>query len=173
MNKERLTLLIALSITIAIIIIVLTGGMTKVESVEINPTTTTTTIITTTTTTMTTTTTTKPAAAASVAEQLWCAMKAKGWTDDECAGIMGNIMAECGGSTLNIQPYAHGDGKTSYGICQWHNERKSNMLNFNNKNYNTTTNLPTLEHQVDFLEYELNLYNINILNTNKNYEEVA
>lgn len=34
------------------------------------------------------------------------------------AGIMGNIMTECGGQTLNIQPYMTNSGG-HYGICQW------------------------------------------------------
>lgn len=37
----------------------------------------------------------------------WCA-----------AGIMGNIMTECGGQTLNIQPYIT-NSAGHYGICQW------------------------------------------------------
>ena len=34
------------------------------------------------------------------------------------AGIMGNIMTECGGQTLNIQPYIT-NSAGHYGICQW------------------------------------------------------
>ena len=37
----------------------------------------------------------------------WCA-----------AGIMGNIMTECGGQTLDIQPYIT-NSSGHYGICQW------------------------------------------------------
>lgn len=37
----------------------------------------------------------------------WCA-----------AGIMGNIMTECGGQTLNIRPYIT-NSSGHYGICQW------------------------------------------------------
>lgn len=180
MNK-KLTLLIALSILLFFIIIILTGSIptggaavvttTSATTTTTLPPTTTTTITTTTTTIGTTTTTT--AAPVSLAEQVWRAMKAKGWNDDVCAGIMGNIMAECGGGTLEISAYLDGDGKTSFGLCQWHNERKANMLKFNGKNYNTTTNLPPIEHQIDFIEYELNLYNINIIDSDKNYEEVA
>ena len=35
------------------------------------------------------------------------------------AGIMGNIMAEVGGQTLNIKPNLYGHKGTYYGICQW------------------------------------------------------
>jgi hypothetical protein len=73
-------------------------------------------------------------------------MKAKGWSDEICAGIMGNMMAECGGGTLNLNPYAIGDSGTSFGLCQWHNGRKSNLLN----NYGES-----IEEQIAFLEAEL------------------
>ena len=35
------------------------------------------------------------------------------------AGIIGNIMAEVGGQTLNIKPNLYGYNGTYYGICQW------------------------------------------------------
>ena len=43
-----------------------------------------------------------------------------GWSEVICAGVMGNIMAECGGQTLNIDPSLY-DAATGhyYGICQW------------------------------------------------------
>lgn len=80
------------------------------------------------------------------AAQVWNAMKAKGWSDEICAGIMGNMMAECGGGTLNLNPYAIGDSGTSFGLCQWHNGRKSNLLN----NYGES-----IEEQIAFLEAEI------------------
>ena len=51
------------------------------------------------------------------ATYVWRALKNQGWNDYVCAGIMGNIMAECGGQTLNINPYRQTD--IYYGICQW------------------------------------------------------
>ena len=51
-----------------------------------------------------------------IATEIWQYMKNLGWTDYVCAGIMGNLMAECGGQTLNIQPLIQG---TYYGMCQW------------------------------------------------------
>ena len=44
-------------------------------------------------------------------------MKDQGWNDAVCAGILGNMMAECGGHTLSLQPTA--SNKYYYGICQW------------------------------------------------------
>ena len=52
-----------------------------------------------------------------VATQIWRYMKAQGWNDYVCAGIMGNIMAEVGGQTLNIR-YTLSSG-SYYGMCQW------------------------------------------------------
>lgn len=51
-----------------------------------------------------------------VAEEVWCIMKSYGWSDEICAGIMGNMMRECGGDTLQLNPYAQ---NSHYGLCQW------------------------------------------------------
>lgn len=51
------------------------------------------------------------------ATQVWRYMKDLGWNDYVCAGIMGNIMAECAGQTLNLQVTISGNGY--YGMCQW------------------------------------------------------
>lgn len=52
-----------------------------------------------------------------VATQIWRYMKDQGWNDYVCAGIMGNIMAEVGGQTLNIRYTLSSNGY--YGMCQW------------------------------------------------------
>lgn len=44
-------------------------------------------------------------------------MKAQGWNDYVCAGIMGNLMAEVGGQTLDIRYTLSSSGY--YGMCQW------------------------------------------------------
>ena len=51
------------------------------------------------------------------ATQIWLYMKDLGWNDYVCAGIMGNLMAEVGGQTLNIQYWLYGNNY--YGMCQW------------------------------------------------------
>lgn len=51
------------------------------------------------------------------ATEIWLYMKELGWNDYVCAGIMGNLMAEVGGQTLNIQYQLRGNGY--YGMCQW------------------------------------------------------
>ena len=47
---------------------------------------------------------------------VWYTMKDFGWSDDICAGILGNMMRECGGDSLNINPYTQ---NSHYGLCQW------------------------------------------------------
>ena len=55
-----------------------------------------------------------------VATEIWLYMKSLGWNDAVCAGIMGNIMAEVGGHTLNIRPYLYDSSGQYYGMCQWY-----------------------------------------------------
>lgn len=51
------------------------------------------------------------------ATQIWKYMKNLGWNDYVCAGIMGNLMAEVGGQTLNLRYTA--SSSDYYGMCQW------------------------------------------------------
>ena len=53
------------------------------------------------------------------ATYIWDYMKAQGWSDYVCAGVMGNIMQETGGRTLNID-YMHDNAY--YGMCCWKKE---------------------------------------------------
>ena len=62
-------------------------------------------------------------------------------------GVLGNIQLES-----NFNPLALGDGGTSYGICQWHLGRFSDLMSFCNNNdldYNTVAG------QLAFLKQEL------------------
>jgi hypothetical protein len=52
------------------------------------------------------------------AATIWFYLKNLGYNDYVCAGILGNIMAEVGGNTLNIQYWLTGSGRY-YGMCQW------------------------------------------------------
>ena len=57
-----------------------------------------------------------------VAAYIWKYMHdTMGLNDYVCAGIMGNMMKEAGGHTLNIQPTAYNKAGF-YGICQWSNK---------------------------------------------------
>lgn len=48
---------------------------------------------------------------------IWGFMKYLGWNDYVCAGILGNMMAEVGGGTLDLPHNI--DGYGYYGLCQW------------------------------------------------------
>lgn len=81
------------------------------------------------------------------ATYIWRYMKNLGWNDYVCAGIMGNLMAEVGGQTLNIRYTLSSNGY--YGMCQWKREY-SNIWGAG------------LESQCDYLrdtiEYEFNTF---------------
>lgn len=62
-------------------------------------------------------------------------------------GVLSNIKSES-----SFRPNALGDNDTSYGICQWHNSRWTNLKNYcNNNDYDWTS----LDGQLHYLEYEL------------------
>ena len=84
------------------------------------------------------------------ATYVWRYLKNLGYNDYVCAGIMGNLMTEVGGQTLNIQYWLYGNG--FYGMCQW------------NKAYPSIWG-KDLAEQCNFLrdtiEYEFNTYGRN------------
>ena len=53
------------------------------------------------------------------ARMIWNYLKKMGFNDYVAAGIMGNIMNEVGGNTLQLKPEAYGYKRLYYGICQW------------------------------------------------------
>lgn len=52
-----------------------------------------------------------------VSTYIWRYLKECGYNDYVCAGILGNLMAETGGQTLNVRWNISGNGY--YGMCQW------------------------------------------------------
>lgn len=55
------------------------------------------------------------------AQQVWTYLKGYGYSDSVAAGIIGNMMRECGGDTLNLDwnIVGHYNGDEFYGLCQW------------------------------------------------------
>lgn len=88
-----------------------------------------------------------------VATEIWLYMKNLGWNDYVCAGIIGNMMSETGGHTLNIKPIHYNKTFYYYGICQW------------NKTYYGEIHDADLPTQCDYLrdtiEYEINTFGKN------------
>lgn len=80
------------------------------------------------------------------AREVWNALRDLGLNEYVCAGIMGNIMAEVGGQTLDISRWPIYSQDTYYGICQWAGGRKQRLLN----DFGTTLN-----DQIRFLSVEL------------------
>lgn len=80
------------------------------------------------------------------ATQVWNYLRDLGLNQYVCAGIIGNIMSEVGGHTLDISRWPQYSQNTYYGICQWAGSRKQRLLN----DFGTT-----LEDQIRFLSVEL------------------
>lgn len=84
------------------------------------------------------------------AAYIWKYMKNLGWSDAVCAGIMGNLMVEVGGQTLDIRYYLYDASGYYYGMCQW------------NAGAYGSVHGAGLEYQCDFLrdtiQHELDVY---------------
>ena len=155
MNKERLTLLIALSIIFVLVIILLCSFIKSeknaaagLESEIPAPVTTEATTATTTTTTTipTTTTTTRPEKYPE-AREIWDTMISWGWSAETCAGIIGNMMAEVGGGTLDLSRW-NSNGGCGYGLIQWTSGRRADIKN----RYGS---YPTIQEQLIFMKDEM------------------
>lgn len=82
-----------------------------------------------------------------IATETWIAMKTLGWSDTVCAGIMGNLMAETGGTgTLHLD--WDSNGGNGYGLVQWIGGRRNTIKN----KYGT---YPSVKEQVQFVHDEL------------------
>jgi hypothetical protein len=53
------------------------------------------------------------------AAKVWAYFKKLGFSDDVTAGIIGNMMVETGGGTLNLKPTSYSASGSYYGLCQW------------------------------------------------------
>lgn len=72
---------------------------------------------------------------------IWSKLQSYGWSNEVCAGILGNLQCENG----TFDPQREGCG---YGICQWTNGRYYSLIN-------TYGSYPTLENEVDYLKWEI------------------
>lgn len=97
-----------------------------------------------------------PAAASSIAlptgeypaaQLIWDTMISWGWTAETCAGIIGNMMAEIGGGTLDLSNW-NSNGGCGYGLIQWTSNRRSILKS----RYGSC---PTIEQQLIFMRDEL------------------
>ena len=80
-------------------------------------------------------------------------------------GVLANIQCES-----DFSPLVFGDGGTSYGICQWHNERFRRLIDYCNSkgiDYNTVSG------QLEFLNYELHTVYPGVLSFIRNVPDTA
>ena len=83
-----------------------------------------------------------------IATQVWLYMKEEfGWSDTVCAGIMGNMMAECGGCWTSDLDWDV-SSSSGYGMIQWLGGRKQQLFNI----YGSS---PSIEDQLNFMKDEL------------------
>lgn len=83
-----------------------------------------------------------------VATQAWLYMKNElGFSDVVCAGIMGNMMAECGGCWTSDLDWDV-SSSSGYGMIQWLGGRKQQLFSIYGSN-------PSVENQLDFVKDEL------------------
>ena len=74
-----------------------------------------------------------------VAAAVWVAFTENGYTEAATAGIIGNMMAECGHHSLNLDYRAYNSSGGYYGLCQW------------SKKYYPQVQNTSLEFQINFL----------------------
>lgn len=54
-----------------------------------------------------------------VATEVWFYLREYGYSEEVTSGILGNMMAECGGITLNLDPNAYNPYENGGGLCGW------------------------------------------------------
>ncbi len=86
-------------------------------------------------------------AAGKTQESMYKMLREMGYSKAECCAIFANIEHESG-----FRLDALGDNRTSYGLCQWHNSRWTDLNNYCSQNgYDPSS----LEGQIKFMDHEL------------------
>ena len=84
-----------------------------------------------------------------IATEIWLEMKSYGWTDAACAGIMGNIMREVSGNTMeHISPNICNSTQSHYGLCQWSKKYYPDIQPKDGW-------APSIAEQIEFLRYTI------------------
>ena len=74
--------------------------------------------------------------------------KEQGWSQEQAAGIVANLMVESG---ANLQETAVGDRGKAYGIAQWHPDRQAIFK----RQFGKDIKESSFEEQLQFVQYEL------------------
>lgn len=77
---------------------------------------------------------------------IWNTMRSWGWSPETCAGIIGNMMAEVGGGTLNLSRW--NTGGCGYGLIQWTSGRAALIK----RRYGSQ---PNISQQLQFMKDEM------------------
>jgi len=84
------------------------------------------------------------------AEKIFNYLKGEGLTDEQAAGVIGNLYAESGLEPDTLNP--NDLGKPAYGLAQWRGSRYDELKDFSSKN---GVEYSSLEGQLNFLMHEL------------------
>lgn len=104
------------------------------------------------------------------ARQAYALFLQLGYQPHQAAGIVGNLMQEAGAA---LSPSALGDSRASYGIAQWRDSRRAELMRYAAKNGMSPSDLET---QVRFLDNELRTTErgaLDLLNRARTPEEAA
>ena len=81
------------------------------------------------------------------ATYIWNVLRSWGWSPETCAGIIGNMMAEVGGGTLDLSNW-DANGGSGYGLIQWLNARRR-LIKSRYGEY------PTIDEQLEYMRDEM------------------
>jgi len=98
-------------------------------------------------------------------DEIYNYLSSQGFNNAAICGILANIEHES-----NFNTTAVGDSGTSYGICQWHNSRWTNLSNYCSSN---NLDSSSLEGQLSYLVYELKNNYSSVYNTLKSVPNTA
>lgn len=80
-------------------------------------------------------------------EEAQAFFESKGWSKEQAAGIVGNLVVESG-----LKTDAVGDGGDAYGIAQWHPDRQAKF----NRQFGKDIRQSSFQEQLEFVNWELN-----------------
>jgi hypothetical protein len=84
-------------------------------------------------------------------EEAMAFFESKGWTKEQAAGIVGNLMVESGLVTT-----AEGDGGDAYGIAQWNKKTSPDRISNFQKVMGKSLYESNFQEQLEFVNWELN-----------------
>lgn len=87
-----------------------------------------------------------------IARLVWNYLKECGYNDYVCSGIIGNMMTECGGNTLDLIYNIYSPTKNYYGLCQW-NRWTYDYVFDEGVEYQLTTLTDTIKEEINMFGF--------------------